>query len=146
MPTWTIVYSWAFWPLLAMVCAGCWRWGDPACRMVGAIFGSAMIIDLVSRPWYHWHHLELMMLVVDFGLLMGLSWITIRSPRWWMTGMTAIQLLEMFGHISKVLNPTISQLTYALLIGAGAYPQLFLLAIGLMLDGRTFWSRGGRRV
>ena len=84
-----------------------------------------------------------MVAITDLGLLIALTRLSLRRPRWWLMAMTAIQLVEITGHLARVTQPGLTRLAYAILVGGGAYLQVILLSIGSTLDGRTRRSTAG---
>lgn len=144
MPFWTVIYSHAYLPLLALLTVACAFWGDAAVRRASVATLLAMGgLWLVPRDY---HGLLWPAIVADGILVAVLLRLSMREPRWWLLAMTALQLVNLLGHLAKALYPKMSTLTYMIMQGSGAYPQLICLSIGLLLAIRTRRSATARSV
>ncbi len=139
MPLWTTVYVALFWVLLAVLLAACLRWGDRPTRLACGSFAVCMVVQKLARLGVTatYHLLSIPALLIDLALLAILAAIALRHPRWWAIALAAVQLVTCLGHLSKLLFPHISRLTYALLIGSGGYPAIILLSAGLIASIRN---------
>ncbi len=144
MPFWTVIYSHAYLPLLALLTVACAFLGDATVRRASVATLLAMgALWLVPRDY---HGLLWPAIVTDSILVSVLLRLSIREPRWWLLAMTALQFINLLGHLAKALYPEMSTLTYMIMQGSGAYPQLICLSIGLLLAIQTHRSTTARSV
>lgn len=137
MPQWTIVYVVAFWVGLLALSALCFFTGDRCVKLTAGTYCAAMILQRLLRKQVYYFHLMTFAMAIDLTLLLALVVFAIKHPRWWLRAMAALQLIACLGHLAKILNPQMSRLTYAILIGGSGYPMLILLAIGLIASIRS---------
>lgn len=137
MPLWTTIYSAAFWPMLALICAVCIRRGDKPLKASATTLLIGMVAGQISLSTVTYADLEIGLAIADLGLLIAFTWLSIRWFRWWLIALSAIQMLMVLGHGARWLFPPVSRLAYAILTGGGAYLQLALIAIALPLSMRS---------
>jgi len=146
MPIWTKVYFIAFWPFLLCVCVVGIAKGDRPVRTAATLLLALMLLASPLVSTIEFKGVEVGLAATDIILLIGLTWCSMRAPRWWLIGMTSLQLLMTLGHASKLLFPEMSRLSYAIVTGGGAYFQVILLSIGTLLAIRSRRSKAIRSV
>lgn len=135
MPFWIYLYALLFWPILAVAVGAALRWGGKAERRAALIYAAACCLEVLlwSSITSRWSHIEIGVAIVDVGLAIGLTVLTIRYGLIWLYAVTAIQILMALSHVIKLILPNISRMTYSILDGAGGYPQVLLLILGTVL-------------
>jgi cytochrome c-type biogenesis protein CcmH/NrfF len=56
--------------------------------------------------------------------------IAFRANRYWPMGLAAMQMLQVFGHLIKLADPTMLHVVYWISAVVWAYPMLLLLLLG----------------
>lgn len=140
MPLWIDLYMALFWPMLAAIVFSAFRWGGHLERRATLAFALACVAELLLillAPNTRFSRILIGPAAVDIVLAIALTLLTVRYGKGWLYPMAAIQILTALSHFIKFLLPGISRMTYAILDGAGGYPQLLLLAIGIALHARN---------
>ncbi len=68
--------------------------------------------------------------VVDFVLLIGLTWIALIANRLWTIALAGLQLSLVFVHLSKALYPALPAASYGIFAQFWAWPMIVVVAIG----------------
>jgi hypothetical protein len=85
--------------------------------------------------------MEVAILAVDVGLLLGLYVLVLASRRGWPIWMTGFHLVAVVTHLGTVLVPDFTPRIYRALESVWAIPVLLVLIIGVELDRRSGLSR-----
>jgi hypothetical protein len=118
--------------LLAGSCGYALARGGPPERIVGAALLTAYAAtlasysDLASR----FYTVERGVFAVDLLLLIVLVAVALRADRGWPLVLAGLQLDGVGAHLLKLLDVQMIRVAYALMIAAGSYPMVILLAIG----------------
>jgi uncharacterized membrane protein len=123
-----------FWIFLILVCGAAAVWGGKSERAAAVLYAGAAVLTLLVRPalQHRYEHVEIAVLTIDVGLLIGLSVVTVRSRKWWPTCATALQALTVLAHVGKLLNPLLWRYGYQLMAVWSAVPSLLPLAFGII--------------
>lgn len=106
-----------------------WRGGQPE-RLVATIFLIAFPLSSYINAKLRSEGIQWGSLGVDTTMLVVLLAVAFRANRYWPIGIAAMQLLQVFGHVLKVADPTMLPLLYWLSSVVWAYPMLILLLLG----------------
>lgn len=68
--------------------------------------------------------------VIDFLLLIGLTWIALRANRLWTIVLAGLQLSLILIHISKAMYPALPAASYGIFAQFWAWPMIVVVAIG----------------
>lgn len=131
--SWLIpLYTYGFWPALALVAAYAWRCGGQPERSAAVMYVSATVLEVVARNLdaQPWARFDIAFVSIDMLLLTGLLILALRFGRTWSIFAVAIQLVSTLGHPMKLIYSGILPLTYAILTGSSGWLSLILLAIG----------------
>lgn len=85
----------------------------------------------------HWHAPQLGILIVDLALLVGLLVLAFHSRRFWPMSVASFQVVAVLTHPALWIDPTILPFGYALMQGFWAYPQMLLVAFGVLRHQRN---------
>lgn len=122
-------HVWIFLGCLLVCSGGALAFGGAPERIGGAIFlaGTAASI-LVGRPGFA--SAELGLLAVDGLICASFVALALRANRFWPMIVSAILLLQVFGHILKLAMPDMYPWLYWLNSSIWAYPTQIALLIG----------------
>jgi len=98
---------------------------------------------LGSSSATRFYNLERSLLVIDCGLLAGLTIIGVRSGKGWVLCAAALHLLSTTAHVARITTPGMWRLGYQVMAEASSYPVLLLLALGIWNRHRA--SRNAER-
>lgn len=112
------------------------RWGGRFERRVAAMFAGAALLSITVRAldlgsFFYVNKFEGGVILIDLGLLVGMTSTAIQARKWWIICEAALLLTTMSAHILKVLGAPLSWLAYALMNGASSYPTQILLLCGI---------------
>lgn len=128
-----VIYVFGFWLALPAACAAAFRWGGKPEQVASFLFIAALFATKAMKGQFlgGYASLEAGVLMVDGALLFALVVISILSGRGWLIWATSFHLVATLGHLSKIINPDMSQLAYGLMEGASGWPTLLALAAGI---------------
>lgn len=117
------------------------RWGGRLERRVAAMFAGAALLSIVTRALnlgslFYVSKFEPVVVLIDLGLLTGLTITAIKARKWWIICEAALLMTTMSAHILKALGVPMSWLAYALMSGAASYPTQVLLLFGIVAHHR----------
>ena len=118
--------------LLILTCGyALWRGGAPervvAIALLAATAASAVVrVDVDQR----FVEMETGLLIVDGLLLIVLVMVASRADRGWPLLVAGLHLVTVGAHVTKLVEPGMIPVTYALLIALWSYPMLIALGIG----------------
>lgn len=139
-------YVTSFWVILTGLSLLAWRGRDrsPALKgalrqptlAVAALYWGAALLTVACKPSppNRFFYLEPMLLLIDWGLFIGLALIGMRSGKGWVLCAAALQLISSAAHVARLTTPGMWRLGYQVMEEASSYPLLGLLATGV-------WSR-----
>ena len=99
--------------------------------------GSVLTLAVNSPLAERYAGVEIGILVVDVGVLLGFLGIALFSDRYWPLWTTALQLLVVLAHLAKLGDPEMMRNGYGFLMAAWSYPQLLAIALGTMAHQRS---------
>jgi hypothetical protein len=70
------------------------------------------------------------MAAVDASLLLAVLFVALLSCRFWAMAMAAMMIIDVFGHLARLLDPGIVAKAYYALVALISYPMVLLLVIG----------------
>lgn len=136
----TILYACA----LALATLLAFTAGSLAARRVSTAYLAAQLFAMaVGRG--HFHYFKVGLMLSDVVLLGVLVWLTLRTRQHWPIACAGLQTVTVLGHLARLADPTVSRMTYAILVQWTAWPALLAILTGIVLDrraGRTlppFW-------
>lgn len=92
---------------------------------------AAALTVLGAAPFAtRFQHVELLILLVDAGVLCAFMILAIRSERFWPIWVAGLQTVEVLTHFARVATPGIIPPAYGEAIALWSYPMLALLVIG----------------
>ena len=118
--------------LLILTCGyALWRGGAPE-RAVGTALLAATAASAVVRADvdHRFVEMETGLLIVDGVLLIVLVMVASRADRGWPLLVAGLHLVTVGAHVTKLVEPGMIPVTYALLIALWSYPMLIALGIG----------------
>lgn len=93
------------------------------------MFANAYLTLLVVKPLAtRFTHIELPIMLVDFGLLVLLLWLALRSNRFWPLWLAAMQFLATFAHFAPYV-PHIIPWGYGSAVALWMYPMLIVVTV-----------------
>jgi hypothetical protein len=118
--------------LLVLCCGYAFLRGGTPERIAAAIFfvGNALTWVATSYSGNRFGSVEVGVLIVDLGCLVGFMVLALRAERYWPLWVTALQIIGTAGHAVKLAAPDMIPWGYAFLLAAGSYPMLLLIALG----------------
>jgi hypothetical protein len=121
----------------------CKRGGKPE-RWVAIAMIAAAIATLIAYSPYPrtFFEVEYGVFVIDLLLLGSLVGIAVNANRYWPMGMASLHLASTIAHLGKLLDLSMSNWAYALLLKFWAYPMLLTLVIGTMRHRRRLAHYG----
>lgn len=106
-----------------------WRGGAPerigAAILLGGVLLTALVIPPAPRRY---DAIQWPVFFVDAGALIALLALAMLSKRYWPLWLTAIQILQVLSHFSRLL-PGVISLVYAMATSLLMYPSVALLVI-----------------
>lgn len=118
--------------LLLIVCVyALWHGGGPERIAATAFFlGDALSVIVVSDPERRFGHPEWGVLAVDCAMLAALTWLAVRSTRWWPLFVAGFQLDEVVVHAMRTMAPGVLPMAYLNGTALWSYPMVFVLIAG----------------
>lgn len=118
-----------FGALLWVICLYAFWRGGWAERLAAGCFIAATYLSLLSLGSIstRYHHLEVMLVIVDIGVLAVLMFIALRSEKFWPLWLTAMQGLTILSHFAPFV-PHILPWSYYNAAVVWSYPSLIVLA------------------
>lgn len=102
------------------------------------LIGTALSILAARAPEIaSFRTVNLAMMSVDTGLLLGLALIALASKRYWPVWMAGLQLVQVAGHVVRMVDGRLLPMGYAIVIALWCYPMLLLLAVGTFRHRRS---------
>lgn len=128
----------SFWILTLLCCGFAALFGGRSGRAIATIYIVAVAATaLATRDPKAWADPHLPALAVDLALLAGLSWVALRSDRWFPLWFTGFHLVAVASHLASILAPGFAPKLYFLLQSMWSVPMLLTLVIGITLDRRA---------
>jgi len=120
-----------------------WKGGAPE-RLAAAFYWTAWLVTIFANPIgaTRWQNIEIGYLLIDFMLLLALTWLAVKANRIWPMPAAALQLIIVLGHVAKMLDPRLLGSAYAIMSVFWPYLQLSILAIGTWLHWRRTRTQG----
>lgn len=133
-----------FWALLIAVCGISFRFGGGPERWTAAMFLAAAVLTRLSfEPVaQRFYEMEVLTLVIDLALLLGLVAILVLSDRYWPICMVALQAFSVAAHVARKLDPEIVRKAYSVALAGPSYLMLPLLLVATVRHQRRLRSRG----
>jgi hypothetical protein len=127
-----------FWGLV-LLCGGfAAAYGGRAGRHIALIYFAACVAtSWVTRDNLAWLHPHYPAFGVDLALLGALSWVALRSDRWFPIWFTGLHLVAVTSHLASIIAPGFSPRVYFLVQAVWSIPMLATLATGVALDRRA---------
>jgi len=122
-----VYYSFLF------VCCGYAVWKGAHSEYVGAaimVIGSLSSLAVGSFLGTPWINIEVEIFAIDILALVALSWLSLKSSRFWPIWATAFHLLAVSIHAAMLVAPQIKPWAFATGSVFWAYPMLLALAVG----------------
>jgi hypothetical protein len=119
------------WPvaLLGVCIITVWRGRDEERLAAGALLANwALDLVLVNRTHVYDLHMEI--LATDLALLVLYLWLALRSRRYWPLFAASFQLLVIFTHLGRAVDPAVRTWAYLTAEVLWSYLVLFAIAFG----------------
>jgi len=97
---------------------------------IACLVGSFASFGLRSQWSGSYESLETGVMVVDMIDLLIFAYAALISDRFWPLWVSGLQLTTSFGHVFKVIDPTLLPMAYAAALRFWGYPILIILAVG----------------
>ncbi len=124
----TYLFQWFGVTLTIAVCGGAFWKGARAEQEAAAGLLLSFAMTLALRDW-KWQGIQWGAFASDACLLLLLTWIAIRSPRYWPLFAAAFQLLCVIIHVARLIDPGVRAWSYA--TGQVIFSQWVFLAVGV---------------
>lgn len=112
--------------------------GDQDARLaiLTLLGGSAATVIVVYLSGQYFLSAYSAVALVDFAVFAVFLWQALRSRRYWMLPLPALQLIACITHIAKFIAPDIVPRAYAAAQGHWSYYQIVLIASAAYMHGR----------
>lgn len=119
-----------------LVCAYALRRGGKPERWAASILIAGLILTwaLIRHSGQRYHAPEIGVAVADGLTLIGMVWLTLRADRYWPGWLAAMQAIVVLSHLAMILRVTDIPGYYKNTIQLWIYPQLAVLAIGVLRE------------
>ncbi len=123
------------WIFVGFQLCGClyavWRGGSPE-RLVAGMMSAAVVLTAAAGYFLSekFRTVSASILMVDLALLGGLLLLAVRANRFWPMWVAAFQLVSIFVHLARGIDPTLLPEVYNRVLGKFAYPMVVLLIAG----------------
>ncbi|WP_052508008.1 hypothetical protein [Sphingomonas hengshuiensis] len=120
-----------------------WRGGAPE-RIGAAILLVGVIATPIAASASHvrWQQVEVGVMLTDGAALAAFLVLMIWANRLWPIAMTSLLILQLAGHLLKLLDPTLYPFLYWVTATVWGYLMLAVLASGTWLHRRRLRSHG----
>lgn len=118
--------------LLIAICAYAFKAGRSDERSAAAICLVATIATrlALSPMTSRYAQVEAGVFIVDLAVLMGFTWIALRSDRFWPLWVAGLQLTTILAHLVKAVQFDLIPTVYAVAARFWVYPIFLIIAIG----------------
>ncbi|WP_404712639.1 hypothetical protein [Sphingomonas sp. MMS24-J13] len=90
-----------------------------------------MLTNLFSRSvWVAFSTIEWEIAAVDAVLAAVILYVALRSCRFWAPAMAVMMIVDVLGHLARMMDPGIVAKAYYALVALISYPMVLLLVIG----------------
>lgn len=110
-------------------------WGGRDEQLAAIGFLAATLATRMIQAEYQ--HIEMSVLAVDFGLLLGLLALALTSDRFWPMYAAAFQLLALLVHVGSLTEQGNFAWAYAVALIFWSYAVIGALLAGTWLEGRS---------
>jgi hypothetical protein len=116
--------------LLVAVCGyALWRGGAPE-RIAAALFAGAAATTFALMYGYSFRAISGLYLLVDLGLFVAITLLSLWADRFWPLWVAALQLMVLAAHGVRATHPELLPFIYYVATAKLAYPMIAMLAIG----------------
>ena len=117
-----------------LVCAYALRRGGKPERWAASILLAGMVLTwaLIRHSGQRYHAPEVGVAIADGLTLIGLVWLMLRADRYWPGWLAAMQAIVVLSHLAMILRVTDIPGYYKNTIQLWIYPQLVVLALGVL--------------
>lgn len=129
--------------LLISSCYAIWRGGAPE-RAVGASMLAAYVATLFSHSEFavRFTQVEVGVLLIDILLMTVLTVVTLRADRGWPILLAGLHLTTVGAHAVRMIEPSMIEVTYAVMLSMWSYPMVVALALGTWRHRRRLLASG----
>ena len=106
------------------------RGGAPERLTAGSFLLALLLTDLATGPVHAYADVEWQVASIDMALFLTLLFVALGSCRFWVLAMAGMMLVNLFGHVARLLDAGIIARAYYLLVATIGYPMVALLVIG----------------
>ena len=123
-----------------------WR-GKVDARIVALAFfvGNFATFALRSQLSGGYSQIEVGIFLVDVACLLAFTYAALISDRFWPLWVAGLQLTTSFGHIFKLLDPSLMRIAYAASLRFWGYPILIILVAGVWRSQQRLRREQGPR-
>lgn len=119
---------------------GLWR-GERPERIVSGVMLVGMLLTPIVQTRRVFDHPDWGVMIVDIIVTVIITWVALRSDRWWPLFCAAYHFIVIGIHLVRITRPDTSQFAYATVAIVFAYLGLFALGGGLIaLEARRWRS------
>jgi len=123
----------AFFATLLLLASGyaMWRGGAPE-RAVGVAMLTAYIATLFSHSEFaiRFTQVETGVLSIDIALMALLMAVALKADRGWPMLVAGLHLTTVGAHAVRLIEPSMIEVTYAVMLSMWSYPMVLALAVG----------------
>lgn len=107
-------------------------WGGAPERRVGAAMLAAYVATLFSHSEFavRFTQVEVGVLIIDLALMLVLALVALKADRGWPFLLAGLHLTTLGAHATRVLYPSMIEVTYAVMLTMWSYPMVVALSIG----------------
>lgn len=135
----------AFFAILLLVSSGyaIWRGGAPE-RTVGASMLAAYLATLFSHSEFavRFTQVEVGVLIIDIMLMIVLAAVALKADRAWPIVLAGLHLTTVGAHAVRMIEPSMIEVTYAVMLSMWSYPMIVALAVGTWRHRRRLRVHG----
>jgi hypothetical protein len=128
-----MLFVWLFRFLLITSVGFAVRKGDEPERLVAIVFGTAFLIDFPNHFFFGdptWFEVNPGHFVIDSWMLLTFTWVALKANRGWPLWISALQLIVVMAHVTKLFEIDEARRSYAVLTEAPGLIQYVTLIIG----------------
>ncbi len=97
---------------------------------IGFLCAFALTNLFARSVWVAYSTIEWEVAAVDTSLALVVLLVALASCRFWAMGMAGMMIINVFGHLARMLDPGIVAKAYYALVALISYPMVLLLVIG----------------
>lgn len=112
---------------LAACCYAIARGGAPERVTAGGFLLAMILTAAADRAPLPYGAVEWQIALIDAALLATILFVALASCRFWALAMVSLMIIEMFGHLARLLDPDIVAKAYYALVALLSYPMIVLL-------------------